>query len=205
MILRLPSGLKISVPPVFFWESRRADLMIRSGSAFYPYHVTSRLCLELLDQHLASGRCKSLVDVGCGSGILALLAASLEVPFVLGFDIDLRAVAVSRANAARNNLMARVQWMAGTAAAVCSRFDCVVANLPYGVILKGADDLGRLLEPGGFLLLSGFHDIHFHEIREKLLSSHIGIEKITSGDHSFYGAPPSGSFTWMAVLARKTC
>jgi len=205
MLVRLPSGLKIAIPPVFFWESRGADIEIRSRNAFYPDHVTSRLCLELLDEYVKSIKCRALLDIGCGSGVLALTAAHLGVPFAVGLDIDRRAVGISRENALRNGLDAKTHWFAGTISAVRGEFDCVVANLPYHVICRIFDDMAGLVGHGGSLILSGFHDIEWYAVQAMLDSRGLEMERMRSGDLSFCGEPPSGSYTWMAVRAgRKT-
>ncbi len=203
MILRLPSGLTISIPPVFPWESRKADLTIRNRSAFYPYHITSRLCLEFLDHCIGTFHCRSLLDVGCGSGILAIAAAAMGVPFVVGLDIDARAINASRDNAIKNHLKVNPHWILGTAASIRADFECVVANLPFDILMEAAADLKRLLLPGGRLILSGFHDIQFHCILRNILSEDMRIEKWSSGDLSFADVPPSGSYTWLAVLAQR--
>ncbi len=201
MIVRLPSGMKISIPPVLPWESRKVTLAIRSKSAFPPYHITSRLCLELLDHCIGAFQCRSLLDVGCGSGVLSIAAAAMGVPFVVGLDIDARAISVSRQNAATNRLKAPPHWILGTVSAIRAGFECVVANLPFDILMETGADLKRLLKPEGRLIISGFHDIHFHAVKENILSKDMRIEKWSSGDLSFCAAPPSGSYTWLAMLA----
>lgn len=203
MILRLPSGLTISIPPVLPWELRNVALTIRSRSAFYPYHITSRLSLDLLDHCIKTFHIRSLLDVGCGSGILAIAAAAMGVPFVVGLDIDPRAITVSRENAARNRLQVLPHWILGTAASLRAGFECVVANLPFDLLMETAADLKRLLLPEGHLILSGFHDIHFRAVQRNILAEELRIEKWSSGDLSFGEPPPSGSYTWMAVWARR--
>ncbi len=204
MLIKLPSGLRICVYPSLFSRFLHRDLTIRSGNAFHPRHVTSRLCLELLDHALESGACIKLLDVGCGSGILALAGASMGIPVAVGLDIDPRAVLLSRENAQRNRLVGKAHWFVGTVEALQGRFDCIIANLPFEAILDNLDDLARLLESKGRLILSGFQDIQWHVIHDELARRGMSIDKTCSGDLSFYGVPPSGSFTWMAVRARKT-
>jgi len=204
VLLRPSPHLKIAIPPIFFWESARADLKVESRSAFYPGHVTSRLCLTLLEKTLRSCPCRNLLDVGCGSGILALTAARIGVPFTVGLDIDFRAVVLSRVNGTKNGLSDRCHWYAGTVHALQGRFDCIAANLPYFVLMESVNDLERLLAAEGLMILSGFHDIQFYEVKEELLLRGLEIQETTSGDLSFCGVPPSGSFTWMAVSATRT-
>ena len=203
MLLKLGSGTGIAYPPFFFGPSRKAHLTISSKSVFHPDHVTSRLSLQFLDEALRSGSCRSLLDVGCGSGVLALLAAHKGVELVAGLDIDGRAIAMARENAERNHLAERTHWLVGTIAAIRRSFECVVANLPYVVIDGILDDLEGVVEPNGTLILSGFHDIQWHELVGKLAQRGFSMEKTASGDQSFYGPPPSGSFTWMAIRMRK--
>jgi len=203
MLIRLPSGFKIAVSPVFFWESRGADLEIRSRSAFHPRHVTTRLCLQLMEEYLGTTECPTLIDIGCGSGILALTAARLGVPFTAGLDIDPRAVRVSHENAIKNGLGEKTHWLVGMTSAVRSRFDCITANLPYHVICQVMDDIIELLRPTGTLILSGFHDLDWVSVRSKLASHGLQVESVHSGDLSFCAEPPSGSYTWMAVRAGR--
>jgi len=206
MLLKLPSGFRIIVPPFFFWELRSEyGLKIHSRQAFHPEHTTTRLCLELLDLDLKSAPCRSLLDVGCGTGILGLAAAALGVPFVAGLDIDERAVRLSRENAARNGAHETTRWFVGTADALRARFDYVVANLRYSVLLEILDSLMALLDEGGRLIVSGFHDIHWHSIRETLVQGGLQVQDFLSADRSFFGIPPSGSFTWIACRAIKGC
>ena len=200
MLLRLSSGSKIAISPFFFWESRDAGLLkIRAASAFHPSHVTTKLCLELLERDLQSFPCRSVLDVGCGSGILALAAARRGVPFVVGLDTDRRAVEISEANAHENHLSESTHWLIGTSTAIRSSFDCILANLPYAILLEVLDDLVRLLNSRGRLILSGFQDIHQYLVAETMAFRNLQVLGTLSGDMTFYGIPPSGSFTWMAV------
>jgi ribosomal protein L11 methylase PrmA len=204
MRLRLSSGLAIAVSPFFFWEAHHpTELAIRTSGVFHPTHVTTRLCLELLENTLDRFQCQRLLDVGCGCGIFALTAAYRGVPFTLGLDLDQRAVRVSRENARHNRLDARCRWLRGTTSAVHGPFDCVVANLPYAVLLELVGDLAGLLDQSGRLVVSGFQDTDWGAL-DLLVQAHgLTVEDMRSGDYTFYGIPPSGSFTWMAVMAYK--
>jgi ribosomal protein L11 methyltransferase len=141
------------------------------------------------------------LDVGCGSGILGLTAARLGVPCVVGFDIDIRAVRNSIRNAETNHLGRSSHWFVGTSEVVAGNFDCVVANLPYDLICGILGDLSRLINCGGKLILSGFQDINWGPLSTLLANLGLTVKQLLSGDRSFYGIPPSGSFTWMAVLS----
>lgn len=200
MLLRLPSGQQIAIPPVLPWESRNPRILkVRSRGAFNPDHVTTRLSLALMDEVLHHTNCRSLLDVGCGCGILALAAARLGVPRVVGLDISAAAVKTSAKNALDNGFDGCPVWFVGTLAAVDHQFDCIAANLPYHVIGRIKEDLPRVLKRGGHLLLSGFHDIHWNQLYNELAPMGFSVRTSLAGDRSFYGVPPSGSFTWMAV------
>jgi ribosomal protein L11 methylase PrmA len=202
--LRLPSGRRILVTPVFFWESpRKALCVVRTAGAFHPAHVTTRMCLDLLEEQLHAHNYKTLLDVGCGSGVLALTGAALGVGTSVGLDINLRAVRLARANAGNNGLDGRTLWFTGSCEAVRGVFDCVVANLPFEVLLGLLEDLLRLTATGGALILSGFHDIHWHQVMAEF--DRLGLKTLRelTRDQSFYGIPPSGSFTWKALVARR--
>lgn len=201
MRITLPSGFKIAIPP-FFFMGRQSGLKIHSRCAFYPAHATSRMCLELLDQSMGTTAFRSMLDIGCGSGILALTAAALGVPFTMGLDVDARAVEVSRYNARVNGLDSSCQWVVGTADAVRGTFSCITANLPMGILRECLKDVFRLVEPGGHVILSGFHDLDWREIRARLEEGDMEVVMVCSRDLSFSAEPPSGSYTWMGVLAR---
>jgi ribosomal protein L11 methyltransferase len=204
MRLQLPSGRRILISPVFFWESARDVLFtIRTAGAFHPSHVTTRLSLGLLEQHLDAANCQTLLDVGCGSGILALAGAALGVEMSVGLDIDRRAVRLARDNADRNDLAGRTRWLTGTCTAVRGSFDCVVANLPFEVLTGLLGELARLVADNGTLILSGFQDVRWHEMMSSLLDHGLVALRQVSGDYAFYGVPPSGSFTWMAMVATR--
>ena len=161
------------------------------------------MCLRLMLQDLKGRRCRSLVDVGCGSGILALAGLKLGVEFAVALDISSQALVTSRANAELNNLGERLLLARGTAEAVASRFDLVLANLPMQILTEKLAELVRLTGDGASLVLSGFQDLDKPLLKEKIALHGLKPEHWLSEDLTFFAIPPSGSFTWMAVLARK--
>jgi len=121
-------------------------------------HETTRLCVERLVA-LAESRagCGRVLDVGCGSGILALSAALLGLGEVAGFDHDPEAVRVSEENAAHNGLTGRVRFFVGDLySGLAGRSaDIVLANIQADVLARFARELTRAVAPGGALVLSG--------------------------------------------------
>ena len=113
-------------------------------------HPTTHLCLEWLAQHVTPG-C-SLIDYGCGSGILAIAAARLGAGRVLGVDIDDKAVDAARDNAARNHCAIDLRL---STEPIGEAFDIVVANILTNPLCVLAPALCALIAPGGRIALSG--------------------------------------------------
>jgi len=113
-------------------------------------HPTTRLCLCWLDEHLAAG--ESVLDYGCGSGILAIAAKKLGAGSVLGIDVDPNAVSASRDNAALNGVEVA---FADADASPPSGHDVVVANILTNPLRVLAPLLCGAVRRGGRLVLSG--------------------------------------------------
>jgi ribosomal protein L11 methyltransferase len=88
MTISLPSGLRIVMNPLLPWESRWGALEIRCTGAFHPRHITTRLCLRILDQYRRDIAQTRILDVGCGTGVLALAAVRLGARSAVGVDIS---------------------------------------------------------------------------------------------------------------------
>ncbi len=204
MTITLPSGFRIVVDPVLPWETGDRDLMIHCRGAFGPSHVTTRLCLRLMDRHRDRFENEPVLDVGCGTGILALAAARMGAVSCTGLDICRRSVLTAWRNAERNGLQPRTHWVQGSAESIRGRFGWVLANLPFPVLQDLMDDLLRTVTTRGRLLLSGFHDIDWHPLASRLEEAGMVILESLSGDLSFAAEPPSGSYTWMALVAERT-
>jgi ribosomal protein L11 methyltransferase len=113
-------------------------------------HPTTRLCLQWLDDNIRGG--ESVLDYGCGSGILAIAASKLGAGEVVGVDIDPQAVQASRDNALRNHAEAR---FALPDAVPRAQYDVVVANILSNPLKVLAPALAALVKGGGRIVLSG--------------------------------------------------
>jgi ribosomal protein L11 methyltransferase len=132
-------------------DSHAINLKLDPGLAFGTgSHPTTRLCLRWLDTQLAGG--ETLLDYGCGSGILAIAAAKLGAKRVDGVDIDEQAVVSSRDNAALNEVAAHF-CLPGELAP--GQYDVVVANILTNPLKGMAPLLAGRVRPGGHLVLSG--------------------------------------------------
>lgn len=137
------------------WHAARdpaaVNIIMDPGLAFGTGgHATTYLCLEWLDRYLQSGQ--SVIDYGCGSGILAIAAAKLGASTVTGIDIDTQALQTSRYNARHNGVQAR---FVDANAIDLEAADVVMANILSGPLKVLAPLLAGLTRPGGRLVLSG--------------------------------------------------
>ena len=117
-------------------------------------HPTTRLCMEWLEVHLPTGT--TVLDYGCGSGILAMVAKKLGAGSVIGVDIDPQAIASARENSARNHC--DVDYYLPEAfgsVAVGQQYGVVVANILSSPLMLMAPMLAGRVAPGGALVLSG--------------------------------------------------
>lgn len=154
----IPVGRRLIVLPE--WapagaEGDRLPVRIRPGAGFGTgAHPTTASCLEALERMLDTRPGASVLDVGTGSGVLALAAARLGAGRVLGLDPDPDALANARANRALN-LLPDVALVLGGVEAVRGPFDLVLANLLANVIVDLLPELVRVLAPAGRLVLAG--------------------------------------------------
>jgi ribosomal protein L11 methyltransferase len=149
--LRIADGLWV-IPswcePV---DPQAINLELDPGLAFGTgSHPTTRLCLRWLAANLAPGQ--SVLDYGCGSGILAIAAAKLGAAAVAGTDVDPQAIEASRANAARNGVRARFVLPDALAP---DPVDVVVANILANPLRLLAPVLAARVRHGGAIVLSG--------------------------------------------------
>ena len=175
-------------------------ILVQSGEAFPPGHPTTRLCLDLLRQVLAGGSVSSLVDVGCGAGVLSLAAAALGVDRVLGVDIALGAVRATRENARRNGLAGAISVAQGSSDCLKAPFDLVAANLPWEVQLDQVPELHRLAAPYGRLILSGFRDNQENPSLERYQRLGWSVKQRLIKYFQHPELPPDMSFNWVAWL-----
>ena len=118
------------------------------------HHATTRLCLAALQRLSLQG--KSAVDVGTGSGILAIAASRLGAAPVIGIDDDVNALQAAEENLTLNRGADVRLTSADLRSAFPGRFDVVTANLTGGLLVEAADRLRDLARPGARLILSGF-------------------------------------------------
>ncbi|MGQ9689586.1 MAG: 50S ribosomal protein L11 methyltransferase [Desulfobaccales bacterium] len=178
-------------------------LRIRPGGAFPPTHPTARLCLELLEERCSASPPARVLDVGCGSGVLALAAAALGASLVLALDIVAAAVRITRENARENGLSAPVRVAQGSTAGVRGRFDLVLANLPWEVQIAQASEFSRLTAPSGAIILSGFWEYQEHLLGDLYQQLGWSLKQRRLREFRHPELPPHFSFTWAAWLLQR--
>jgi ribosomal protein L11 methyltransferase len=156
--LLVTAGVVIAPP----WDPQPGALLIEPGAAFGTgQHPTTLACLQAVARHARPG--ESMLDVGCGTGVLALLGASLGMR-AYGIDCDLQAVQAARDNARRNDLPCRFDDR--SLRQVPGRYDLVVANIFAEELVRLSSDLCRLT--GGRLVLAGILADRVHLVEQAM-------------------------------------
>ena len=199
----IPVGEGLMIVPAWLEVETggRMPIRIDPGMAFGTgTHPTTQLCLALTEAYFqqAGGRPRVL-DIGCGSGILAIAALKLGAVHALGVDIDPLAMDASHQNADLNQVPGGLELGVGSVGEVrqgsfsLQQGELVFANILAPVLVRLLDEgLGELVTPGGWLVLSGILDEQSLEV-EAALDRHglTLLERRQSGD-------------WVALAARQT-
>ncbi len=140
--------------------SASVPILLDAGAAFGTgEHETTSGCLQALDELLKARRYARVLDMGCGSGILAMAAAKcLKGSVVHATDIDPVSVEVARMNVIRNQLQSQIKLDCGhgyAAPLVRGQYDLILANILARPLMRMATDLRKYLAPGGVAVLSG--------------------------------------------------
>jgi ribosomal protein L11 methyltransferase len=163
-------------------RGRRFAIEIDAGRAFgTAHHGTTSGCLVAIDGLAKRTRWRRVLDLGTGSGVLAIAAAKVSRAQVLASDIDPVAVAVARENVQASGASAAIRAVtaAGVTDAEIRRrapFDLITANILARPLIKLAPRLARLLAPGGHLVLSGLLDSQAREVRATYLAHGLVVE-----------------------------
>lgn len=142
-------------PPASLLPKQRL-ILVDPGRAFGTgTHETTRLCLRAIEQIFADRAPRRVVDVGTGTGILAIACALLGAPDVTGIENDPEALESARGHAERNGVAVVLRLGDGGRGLEAAAYDLVLANLTAPLLCERADELARLARRDGELVLSG--------------------------------------------------
>jgi ribosomal protein L11 methyltransferase len=153
-------------------------------------HATTRLMIEAVGDVVEGG--ERVLDVGCGSGILSVVAALAGAGAVLGIDVEEAALMASKENAARNGVADRVQLASTPVEEVEGTFEIVVANILANVLRELAEPIGARVSPGGCLLVSGVLE---HQ-RDRLVDCYVPLGFAVSDERHLDN--------WLALTLTRT-
>ena len=180
------AGKRLVIKPSWEgWNAQPGDLIIEldPGMAFGTgTHETTAMCVEMIEKHYRGG---SVLDVGTGSGILAIAAARLGAKDVLGVDIDPMAVRVARENVEKNGLSGVIDIREGDLVAGLDDVTCdfAVANILADVIALLAAPLRRRLKPGAIFVCSGILKEREDDVRRVLADNGYALfDRLQKGD-----------------------
>ncbi len=176
------------------WEpydgEARVLLELEPGRAFGTgLHETTSLVAGVLAERADAFAGKALLDVGTGSGILAILALKLGANRARATDIDADAIEVAKENAARNGVAERFDGAAVGLDAVAETFALVLANIEARVLVPMAPELAAKVAPGGLLVLSGI----LVPQKDEVVAAYASLELVA--------APEKGE--WIALVLRR--
>lgn len=153
-------------------------------------HETTSMCIELLESHMSRG--DRVFDIGCGSGILSIVAAKLGASKVTGVDIDENSIKVSKENIINNNVESQITLHKGDLLSLIEdKADLIVSNIIAEIIIVIIPDLEKYLEKEGTFICSGI-------ISDK---KNLVIEKLV--EHNFKVTETRIMGEWVALAAQK--
>ena len=187
-------GEKLAVVPS--WENyenkqNRTVLNIDPGAAFGTgTHATTSLCLELLQGFVCED--SRMLDIGCGSGILALSSVLLGAECAFGVDIDAQSVKTARENAQINKIDDKVSFEVGDLTEVVSgKYDIICANIVADVVIRLLPDAKEFMTDNGRLIISGIIDLRKDDVLKAV------------GENGFKVADERYKDNWCAFVLQK--
>jgi ribosomal protein L11 methyltransferase len=174
----IEAGGLIVAPPWDVPKGATPVIIIEPSTGFGTgHHATTRLCLRLMQQLDLRG--VRVLDVGTGSGVLALAAWKLAAGDIVAVDNDPDALGNALSNIKRNGAGAAIDIIQDDLATLrIERADVVLANLTGAVLVRFADELRSLVRPGGFLVVSGFAPEDVEIIRRAFAALSVIAEQV---------------------------
>ena len=154
-------------PPWEKYESEDEQIVIEINPSMAfgtGHHESTRLCIEAAEQIILTDRVDSVLDVGCGSGILSIVAAKLGAKNVLAFDIDPISIDESNKNIEKNGITTGITTRCCEIKDIEGGFDLVLANVYIEPLLSMREAIKSRLNKDGKVILSGFQDFREKEL-----------------------------------------
>jgi ribosomal protein L11 methyltransferase len=146
-------------------DPNAVNVILDPGLAFGTgTHATTRLCLEWLDANFKKD--ETIIDYGCGSGILAIAALKLGAKKAYAIDNDPQALEATLDNSVRNNLDANTLIAELPNYSIPEKADVLIANILAGPLVELAKNLANLVKPNGKIILSGILDSQITEVED---------------------------------------
>jgi len=150
-------------------------------------HATTSLCLEVAERLFKAKKIRTALDLGCGSGILAIAALLLGAESATGYDVDINMPKIANANASLNNVRPHFEVKDVLTDNVPGTYDLIFANIVADVIIKLAPKVKSALEKGGSFVCSGIIEPRADEVEVALKDSGFTmINKFTKEDWVCY-------------------
>jgi ribosomal protein L11 methyltransferase len=151
-------------------------------------HPSTQLCIVAIEELLLKDRSFetwNVLDVGTGTGILAICCAKLGSEKVVAMDIDEKAIEIATENVAINDVEDRIEIIQSDIADYKGKFNLIVANLTANTLIKLRSHILKMVVPGGYVIASGIIDQNTKDIEEHFATKAIAIHDIKSEQEWF--------------------
>ncbi len=180
----IPVGEKLLIRPTWrdeFDAGERKVINIDPGLAFGTgNHETTRLCLSELEKHISDG--VTVLDVGCGSGILSIASVLLGAESAFGVDIDPTAVRTADENAEINNVSDKCKFLAGNLTdKVEGTYNVIVANIVADAIIMLSKDVKKFMDEDSLYIMSGIIESRLPDVLLALEGNFEVVKTLTDG------------------------
>ncbi len=137
-------------------EKERVNVEINPAAAFGTgHHETTKICIGFLDEILEDHTLSRVLDIGCGSGVLAICSVLLGAHMATCVDIDSNAIKETLLNSRRNGVSDKIRVLCGSIDCVCEKFDVIMSNTSKETLISMKDQFRKRLLPQGYLIISG--------------------------------------------------
>lgn len=167
------SNIKLNLP-----NGKTTEIMINPGWAFGKgNHPTTKLCIQALEELFKYKEIETVLDVGCGSGVLSIASAALGAEYIIGVDIDNAITLEANSNKDKNGFADKIQIVLGSIENVPGEFDLVVANILIDSIIAISNDLIEKVKFPGTIVLSGIKDEQKYRAIERFTELDYDLKK----------------------------